>query len=84
MCLAHLVPDVDELRTSGTIVRCGECLCDIPAGDLFRYIQGQLDDGSPGRWAYIAHDICYDLSTLDSEDSDGCFVYGGAHRVSDG
>lgn len=81
MCLVHLVPDVDELRTSDVPVQCGECEDDIPPGEPFRYIEGALDDDSTERWRYIAHDDCYSFSTSDSDDNDGCFVYGGARPV---
>ena len=81
MCLVHMVPEVDDLRISTVTERCGECEDDSPPGEAFRYIEGPLDDGSGERWAYIAHDDCYSLSTSDSDDNDGCFVYGGARPV---
>lgn len=46
-------------------------------GKPYRHIEGQLDDGSVGRWLYRAHDDCYQLSVSDSNDEDGCFTFGG-------
>lgn len=80
MCEVHLVADVDEERSASAELICGECSGAITAGERYRHVEGALDDGSAERYAYRAHEDCYQLAYLDVG-PEGCFTYGGAAPV---
>lgn len=81
MCDTHLIPDVDELRQAVEAFVCPECEDRVQPGESYRHIEGTLDDGSPGRLLYRAHDDCYLLNVLDYDDNDGCFTYHGVEAL---
>jgi hypothetical protein len=80
VCQVHLVPEIDELRVAAEPFKCGECRRKVKAGKPYRHIEGPLDDGSPERWVYKAHDDCYQLCVSDVGE-DGCFHYGEAQPL---
>lgn len=80
MCDVHLVPEVSEDRLAVTEIECGECRKPIAPGQMYRHIEGTLDDGSGDRYLYVAHCYCFEMAELDSND-DGCFTYGGVRRI---
>jgi len=81
MCDIHLVEKINEERTAASPIRCDSCGKKIKAGERYRHVEGHLDDGSPGRWAYMAHEDCY-WADLGDVHEDGCFTWSGAKRIS--
>jgi hypothetical protein len=79
MCKVHLIPTINELRTTRPGVVCGECREPVKTGE-YRYIMGHLDDGSGRRYEYHAHDDCFQTSE-GTYGREGCFTYGGARPV---
>lgn len=82
MCLVHLVPLTEETRVAKRPLFCVSCRGTIRAGEEYRHVEGRLDDGSHGRWRYLAHEDCYLMDYQDTrEENDGCFVWTGAERM---
>lgn len=82
MCDVHLVDEVNELRAALMTLLCSECGWGIAAGENYRHVEGHLDDQTPGRLIYTAHDDCHLEAVYDVND-DGCFTWGGVELMSD-
>lgn len=80
MCNVHLVEEINETRKAAAPVRCVACRKKIKTGETYRYVEGPLDDGKPGRFAYTAHEDCY-LADTDDVGEDGCFTWSGVERI---
>ena len=77
MCEVHLVETSRALRPAPEGMRC--CYCDAPIRGEAVYVEGQLDDGSPGLYRFAYHPDCawdmeHDDEAIDAHQ--GCFSYG--------
>ena len=77
MCNIHLVETSRALRLAPPHLRC--CFCDATIHGEALYVEGHLDDGSPGLYRFAYHEDCawdmeHDDMAIDAHD--GCFNYG--------
>lgn len=82
MCLVHLIETSRATRPVAARVPC--CYCGALIANEGVFIEGRLDDGSPGLHRFVYHDECvwdmeHDLDEINAHD--GCFSYGAAHEV---
>ncbi len=81
MCDVHLIEEINEERSALKAIRCSSCKRTIMKGARYQHVEGHLDDGSPGRWVYAAHEDCYTYDCYEVNE-DGCFTWTGAERIS--
>lgn len=87
MCDVHLIEISRAIRKVDDAAGLDPCCyCSAPVQGEAVFIEGHLDDGSPGRYRFIYHSDCiwdmeHDLDEIDR--NEGCFSYGSAIEVVD-
>ena len=61
MCDVHLIETSRALCSAPADLRCG--YCDAPIHGEALYVEGHLDDGSPGLYRFASHDGCFNYGT---------------------
>jgi hypothetical protein len=83
MCDVHLIETSRFSRDTPEDTRC--CYCGERIRGQGVYVEGHLDDGSPGLYRFIYHEDCawdmeHDLDEIEAHE--GCFSYGEPVDVS--